>query len=134
MSLFDASEALKTKILGDVATDYKERDRQINVLVRSQQAQEFKLADLRTVVVGRRGDLPVRLAAVADIHVEQGPARIQRMSQSRAAVVTATIAFDSQRTFLAKVWRNPAHRVRRWQRRLRCVPLCGDATSHCAAR
>jgi HAE1 family hydrophobic/amphiphilic exporter-1 len=91
LTLNEASNALRTKILGDIATDYKERDRQIDILVRSEQAQSFRLDDLRTAVVGHRANLPIRLTAVADISIERGPARIQRLSQSRAAVVSANL-------------------------------------------
>ncbi len=92
LTLQAASEALRTKILGRVATDFKDRDRQIDVLVRSGDAQMLDFADLNTMVVGHRDDTPIRLASVADFAVERGPARIQRISQSRAATVTANLA------------------------------------------
>ncbi len=91
LGLRDVSEALRTKILGKVATDFKDRDRQIDVLVRSAGAQDVSFADLNTMVVGYRGKVPVRLASVADVAVERGPARIQRIAQSRAAVVSANL-------------------------------------------
>ena len=92
LNLREASEALRTKILGRVATDFKDRDRQIDVLVRSGDAQAIDFADLNTMVVGHRDGTPIRLAAVADLAMERGPARIQRISQSRAAMVTANLA------------------------------------------
>ncbi len=91
LGLRDASEALRTRILGKVATDYKERDRQIDVLVRGGEAQHLSFADLSTMVVGYRSGLPVQLASVADVAVTRGPARIQRIAQSRAAVVSANL-------------------------------------------
>ncbi len=87
----DASEALRTKILGKVATDYKDRDRQIDVLVRSGDAQELSFGDLSTMVVGYRAAMPIQLASVADVAVARGPAHIQRIAQSRAAVVSANL-------------------------------------------
>ncbi len=91
LGLREASEALRTKVLGKVATDFKERDRQIDVLVRSADARDLSFDQLNTMVVGKRGDLPVRLASVASVAVERGPARIQRISQSRAASVSANL-------------------------------------------
>jgi HAE1 family hydrophobic/amphiphilic exporter-1 len=91
LGLREASESLRTKILGKVATDYKDRDRQIDVLVRSGDAQELSFADLNTMVVGYRAAMPIQLASVADVAVARGPARIQRIAQSRAAVVSANL-------------------------------------------
>jgi HAE1 family hydrophobic/amphiphilic exporter-1 len=91
LGLREASESLRTKILGKVATDYKDRDRQIDVLVRSGDAQELSFADLNTMVVGYRSTMPIQLASVADVAVARGPARIQRIAQSRAAVVSANL-------------------------------------------
>jgi HAE1 family hydrophobic/amphiphilic exporter-1 len=91
LGLREASEALRTKILGSVATDFKDRDRQIDVLVRSGAAQSLDFTDLPTMVVGYHDALPVRLAAVADVEMSRGPAEIERLSQSRAAVVTANL-------------------------------------------
>jgi HAE1 family hydrophobic/amphiphilic exporter-1 len=89
LDLRSAAEALRTKILGRVATDYKDRDRQIDVLVRSGDAQSVDFDDLRTMVVGYHGQTPVPLASVAAVDVRRGPARITRLAQSRAAVVSA---------------------------------------------
>ena len=82
LDLRRSSETLRTNILGRVATDFKDRDRQIDVRVRSDQAQTINFADLNTMVVGYHGDLPVQLASVANVTMERGPARIPRISQS----------------------------------------------------
>jgi HAE1 family hydrophobic/amphiphilic exporter-1 len=92
VDLQQASSTLRTSILGRVATDYKERDRQIDVLVRSGESREITFADLPTMVVGYRDRLPVRLAAVADVRMDRGPAEILRVAQTRAAVVSADLA------------------------------------------
>jgi HAE1 family hydrophobic/amphiphilic exporter-1 len=86
-----ASEALRTKIRGSVATDYKDRDRQIEVLVRSDDAQDISFAQLPSLVVGHHEDMPVRLAAVADIEMDRGPAEIERISQTRAVTVSGDL-------------------------------------------
>jgi HAE1 family hydrophobic/amphiphilic exporter-1 len=86
-----ASDALRTKIRGSVATDYKERDRQIEVLVRSDDAQDISLEALPSLVVGHHEGMPVRLAAVADIEMDRGPAEIERISQTRAVTVSGDL-------------------------------------------
>ena len=87
----EASRTLRTGILGRVATDYKDRDRQIDILVRSDEARNISFEELPSMVVGYRDALPVRLAAVASITVDRGPAEILRVSQSRAAVISANL-------------------------------------------
>jgi HAE1 family hydrophobic/amphiphilic exporter-1 len=91
LGLRESSEALRTNILGRVATDFKDRDRQIDVRVRSDQAQELNFADLNTMVIGYHQGIPVQLASVANVVMERGPARISRISQTRAAVVSANL-------------------------------------------
>jgi HAE1 family hydrophobic/amphiphilic exporter-1 len=103
LDLRGSSEALRTHILGKVATDYKERDRQIDVRVRGQDAENLDFADLGGLVVGYREGAPVRLAAVADVAVSRGPARIQRISQSRAAVVSASVVGRDLGTVSAEI-------------------------------
>jgi HAE1 family hydrophobic/amphiphilic exporter-1 len=91
LGLRDASEALRTNILGRVATDFKDRDRQIDVLVRSGDAQSASFDELGTMVVGYHEGRPVPLASVAQVEMARGPARIQRIAQTRAAVVQANL-------------------------------------------
>jgi HAE1 family hydrophobic/amphiphilic exporter-1 len=91
LDLRASSEALRTNILGQVATDFKDRDRQIDVRVRSEQAQNLDFADLNTMVVGYHDTRPVQLTSVADVAMDRGPARIERIAQSRAAVVSANL-------------------------------------------
>ncbi len=91
LGLRDASEAMRTKILGEVATDLKDRDRQIDVLVRSGEAQSVSFDELQTMVVGYKDQAPVRLASVANVKVERGPSRIERIAQTRAVTVTANL-------------------------------------------
>ena len=91
LELRNTSDALRTNILGRVATDFKDRNRQIDVRVRSENAQDLTFADLNTMVVGYHQEIPVQLASVANVSMNRGPARIQRISQTRAAVVSANL-------------------------------------------
>jgi HAE1 family hydrophobic/amphiphilic exporter-1 len=123
LDLRGSSEALRTHILGKVATDYKERDRQIDVRVRGLDAENLDFADLGGLVVGYREGAPVRLAAVADVAVSRGPARIQRISQSRAAVVSASVVGRDLGTVSAEI-----------ENALIGVPLPADVTMDLAGQ
>jgi HAE1 family hydrophobic/amphiphilic exporter-1 len=91
LGLRESAEALRTQVLGKVATDFKDRDREIDVRVRGEEAQSLDFAELPSLVVGYKNGIPIRLASVADVDVDRGPARIQRIAQSRAAVVSASL-------------------------------------------
>ncbi|MDA2923144.1 efflux RND transporter permease subunit [Acidobacteria bacterium AH-259-L09] len=108
------SSVLRTKIRGDVATRYREEDKQIDVLVRVEEADRNTIANLKNLVINsgswtRRGEVrfdsgerqpvdseqpnvvPIRLAAVADVKLGRGPSEIRRIRSQRAAIVSANL-------------------------------------------
>ncbi len=106
------SNVLRNKIRGDVATRYREQDRQIDILVRSDESDRKSIEDIRNLVVnaadgaaaasmGRGTDrqagegpgkvVPIRLGSVAEIGIGRGPAEIRRIRSQRAAVVSASL-------------------------------------------
>jgi len=91
LELRAVTEGLRAKILGRVATDYKERDRQIDVLVRSAGARRLGLDELNTLVVGHVDGRAVPLGSVAEIHMDRGPAEIERISQTRSVTVSGDL-------------------------------------------
>ncbi|MFQ5737533.1 MAG: efflux RND transporter permease subunit [Acidobacteriota bacterium] len=112
------TNVLRNKIRGDVATRYREEDRQIDILVRAQQSERNSIEDIKTLVVnsapppaapgqaqvqpgatstGLPGNLPtevvpIRLGAVAQVAIGRGPAEIRRIRSQRAAVVSANLS------------------------------------------
>ena len=49
-------EILRNKIRGDVASRYREEDKQIDILVRADESQRDTIADLKTLVINDRGN------------------------------------------------------------------------------
>ena len=49
-------EILRNKIRGDVASRYREEDKQIEILVRAEESNRDTIADLRTLVINDRGN------------------------------------------------------------------------------
>ncbi len=92
LSLNDVSNTLKTKIKGDVPTKFKEREKQVDVRVRTSVWRADNIESMRSLVVAEREGRPITLATVADIKVARGLNQISRISQQRAAVVTANIS------------------------------------------
>jgi HAE1 family hydrophobic/amphiphilic exporter-1 len=92
LDLGTISETLRNKVRGDVATRFREYDRQIDIRVRSYDPATSRLRDVENLVVGHVDGIPITLPNVAEIQAERGPSQIERRSQQRAAVVSANIA------------------------------------------
>jgi len=107
------SRILRNKIRGDVATRYKEQDKQIDVLVRVEEDDRRTIQEIRdltinasamagtagapageTVAAGMAAGrtIPIKLSAVADVTRERGPNEINHIKSSRAAIVSANLS------------------------------------------
>ena len=91
LSLRNVAELVRHKVQGKVATDFRQDERQIDVLVRLREEDRLGLDELRRLVINPNAPIPISLSAVADIRVNEGPSEIRRIDQQRAAVVTANI-------------------------------------------
>jgi HAE1 family hydrophobic/amphiphilic exporter-1 len=92
LNIFDVASIVRNKVRGDVATEYKEQDRKIDILVRLRESDRESIDDLRRLVVNPGAAVPIPLEAVADIEVREGPAEIRRVDQQRTAVISANIS------------------------------------------
>ena len=91
LSLRNVAELVRHKVQGKVATDFRQDERQIDVLVRLREKDRLGLDELRRLVINPNAPIPIPLSAVADIRVNEGPSEIRRIDQQRAAVITANI-------------------------------------------
>ena len=91
LSLRNVAELVRHKVQGKVATDFRQDEHQIDVLVRLREEDRLGLDELRRLVINPNAPIPIPLSAVADIRVNEGPSEIRRIDQQRAAVVTANI-------------------------------------------
>ena len=82
---------MRHKVQGKVATDFRQDERQIDVLVRLREEDRLGLDELQRLVINPNAPIPIPLSSVADIRVNEGPSEIRRIDQQRAAVVTANI-------------------------------------------
>lgn len=90
---------LRNKIRGDVASRFREGDRQIDIVVRAAESRRKTVEDL----TGLHLDLPaaggssppgvasIPLRAVAEIQQEKGPSEIRHVRGRRAALVSANL-------------------------------------------
>jgi HAE1 family hydrophobic/amphiphilic exporter-1 len=92
LNISNVASIIRNKVRGDVATEFKEEDRRIDVLVRVRDADKETIDNLRRLVINPGSPIPLSLEAVADIRVNEGPSEIRRIDQQRTAVVTANIS------------------------------------------
>jgi len=88
----DIADRVVNSVRGEVATRYKLRDKQIDVLVRSVDTRAASLEEIRNLIVNPGTDSPVPLSAVADVQLAVGPAEVRRVGQERVAVISANLA------------------------------------------
>ena len=86
-----ASQLVRNAVQGEAATEFSDEDRKLDVRVRAAEDQRSQVAQLASLEVGRNQDHSVPLAAVASISLQRGPGEIRRISQQRAAVVSANL-------------------------------------------
>lgn len=103
----DIADQVMRKMRGEVATQYSQRDRKIDVRVRALPGQRDSLESIGELVVGHAGadgaGQPIRLSAVADIERTHSPGQIHHAGQQRAAVVSTGIAHGDLGAALAEV-------------------------------
>ncbi len=92
LSIRNVASIIRNKVRGDVATEFKEADRRIDVLVRLRDKDKKSLNNLRQLVVNPGSPIPITLQSVAELRISEGPSQIRRIGQQRTAVITANLA------------------------------------------
>jgi HAE1 family hydrophobic/amphiphilic exporter-1 len=93
LAVRDIANRVVANVRGELATRYTWRDKKIDVLVRSVDASESSIDEIRRLIVNPMSDRPVTLDAVAAVVVSLGPAEIRRVAQERVAIITANVAY-----------------------------------------
>ena len=87
LTVGDAAEAVQAKVRGQPATEFTERDRDLNVLVRAREGQRSSLEDLQNLRIEIPAGGTVSLGSVATVSFQEGPAEIVRRGGTRVALV-----------------------------------------------
>jgi HAE1 family hydrophobic/amphiphilic exporter-1 len=85
------ADTIRNKVQGEVATRFTQGDREIDILVRSVEVGRASIDDVREMIVGRSGSVPIYLGSVADVQVSEGPTEVRRIGQKRAAVISGNL-------------------------------------------
>jgi HAE1 family hydrophobic/amphiphilic exporter-1 len=82
---------VRNKIQGEVASDFLQADREIEIRVRSIDRDTASVEDVGDLIIAQREGVPIYLKAVADIRLAQGPTEIRRIGQKRAVVISGNL-------------------------------------------
>jgi HAE1 family hydrophobic/amphiphilic exporter-1 len=91
LDLRNVAELVRAKVQGEIATEYRKRERRIDVVTRLEEQDRRTVAQLERLIVNPGGRIPIPLEAVADVDVSSGPADIRRVGQRRVALVQANV-------------------------------------------
>jgi len=91
LRLEDVANVLKGKVQGEVATQFREGDDEIDIRVWNESATRDSIADLGNMAVAKIGNVSIPLSQVAAIRIGNGPNEIRRVNQKRAIVLSANL-------------------------------------------
>ncbi len=89
LNLRSVAELVRTKVQGRPATQFRQEDQMVDIVVRLREEDRFGLEELKRLVVNPNGNVPITLSAIADLTVNEGPSQIRRVDQQRTALITA---------------------------------------------
>ncbi len=92
LNILDVANIVRNKVRGDIATQFKEEDRRIDIRVKIRELDKAGLFDLRRLNVNPNGEVPIPLESVASITIDEGPSEIRRINQQRSALLMANIS------------------------------------------
>ncbi len=96
ISALDISLTAKAAIEGVVATQYREKGREIDVRVQLAERDRDDISNLRNLLIYSQVlDALIPLKEVAEIERGYGPSEIRRLNQERTTIVTADIAKEA---------------------------------------
>ena len=82
---------LNRRVTGSIVSRFQQPDRQIDIRLRNREIDRDSVNDMENIVIGEIDGRPVTLRAVAKIELLQGPAAIDRIQQSRVAIIAANL-------------------------------------------
>ena len=92
LNILDVANLVRNKVRGDIATQFKQEDRRIDIRVKIREIDKESIQQLKRLNINPDGDIPIPLESIAKITIEEGPSEIRRINQQRSAVVMANIA------------------------------------------
>ncbi len=91
---------IRSYVLGTVETEFRRRDRNIDIRVMGNRDDLRSIDDLKNLIINPQSEIPAPLASIADIKTENGPGEIRRINHERAAIISANLSGADLQTAL----------------------------------
>jgi HAE1 family hydrophobic/amphiphilic exporter-1 len=91
LTVEQVAQAVRSKLLGNVATRFRRREQRLDVLVRVQKPQLKSVQELRRLTIVTPQGQAIPLKQVAHFKVDEGPSEILRVGNRRAVVLRAEL-------------------------------------------
>ncbi|MDP3069817.1 MAG: efflux RND transporter permease subunit [Opitutaceae bacterium] len=91
LNLRSVADLVRNKVQGRTATEFRKEDQMIDIVVRLREQDRLGIEELRNLIVNPSGSVPIPLAVVADLTINEGPSEIRRVDQQRTALITANL-------------------------------------------
>jgi HAE1 family hydrophobic/amphiphilic exporter-1 len=91
LNISTVARHVRDKVKGFEATRFNLTDRRIPILVRLNLDDRETVEDVAALIVNPGGERPIRLSAVADVTLGEGPSEVRRVDGSRVALVQANL-------------------------------------------
>jgi hydrophobic/amphiphilic exporter-1 (mainly G- bacteria), HAE1 family len=92
LNISAVANMVRNKVQGEIPTEFREGDRNIDIRVRVREQDRRSIEDLKELTLDLSSGGVIRLNSVAEITLEEGPVEIRRIGPQRAAVITANIS------------------------------------------
>jgi HAE1 family hydrophobic/amphiphilic exporter-1 len=102
LNIQEVARRVRDKVKGYEATRFNMQDRWVPIVVRLAIDDRETVDDVSSIIINPGGARPIRLSAVADVTLGEGPSEVRRIDGRRVAVVSANIAEGS---LSAATWR-----------------------------
>jgi len=91
LNIATVARHVRDKVKGFEATRFNLTDRRIPILVRLQMDDRETVEDIANLIVNPGGERPIRLSAIADVTLGEGPSEVRRVDGSRVALIQANL-------------------------------------------
>lgn len=91
LNLRTVADLVRNKVQGRIATEFRQDDQLIDIVVRLREEDRLGIEELRNLVINPVGTVPLTLASIAELTINEGPSEIRRVDQQRTALITANL-------------------------------------------
>ena len=92
MTINDVGGQIRNKVEGEVATQFIESDREVDIRVRVSENFRDRIDKIKRISIRNGLGIIVPLKAIARIRITEGPAEIRRIFQQKSAIITANLS------------------------------------------